>query len=427
MTKDKKFLDILKKEIVIALGCTEPTSVALAAAYSAKFLEAEPETIEVYLSSNVLKNAMRAGIPGTTLVGIHIAAVLGMLSKKPELELEVLKDLKSSDIDYAKKFVLNGKITVKEKKSKEKLYIEVICKNKSKFSRAIIKETHANVVLIETEKELIFDREKQTGIILKNNEGLKKIKLNVKEIFDFSTKVNFEEIKFIIDGAKLNMALAKEGVEKGYGLFVGKTIMDQINVGELGDDIINTAMGFTAGASDARMGGVCLPAMSNSGSGNQGITVMVPIYVYAKHFEVDDELLARSLVLGNLIVIHIKSHLGRLSALCGAIIAAIGASAGISYLQGASLDQINYCIKNMAANISGMFCDGAKPGCSMKVATSINAACMSSILAMNNRFVLGPEGIVSEDVEKTIINLAKLGSKGLKEADRMILNIMTCK
>lgn len=427
MYEEKKFLDILKREVVLALGCTEPTAVALASAYSAKFLVEEPTSIEIFLSANVLKNAMSVGIPGTSLVGIHIASVLGVMSKEPDLELEVLKNIKATDIDKAKKFVLDGKVNVKEKKTKEKLYIEVVCRNNKKFVRTIIKNSHANVVLIEDDSKIIFDRTKDANILVKKQDRSKKIKLSVKEIFYFSAKIDFEKIKFILDYAKINMKLAKEGLENNYALCVGKTIIEKIKSQELGDDVVNTAMAFASAASDARMGGACLPAMANSGSGNQGITVMIPIYVYAKHFNLDDETLARALILGNLVSIHIKSYLGKLSALCGAIIAATGASVGIAYLQGASLEQVNYCIKNMAANISGMFCDGAKPGCALKVATAVNAACMSSMLALGNRVVSGSEGIVNNDVEKTITNLTKLGSKGLIEADKMILNIMTCK
>jgi len=427
MKNHKEILELLKKEVVLALGCTEPTAVALAAAYARKVLNAEPETIEICLSGNVLKNGMCVGIPGTKLVGLNIAATLGAMGGNPDAELEVLKDIKEEHIEKAKRFVEQGRTVIKEKQNSDKLYIEVICRKQDHYSRVIIQGTHTNIILIEADGKNIFDRNTQSGVVVKNNERFNGIKLSVEEIFEFATKVPFKEIEFILECAEINMRLAKEGLKKSYGLQVGKTIKESIDKGIMGDDVINRAMLLAASASDARMSGSCLPAMANSGSGNQGITVMVPVFVYAEFLKVDKEKLARALILSNLISIYIKTYLGRLAALCGAITAAMGASTAITYLLGGGLEQINSSIKNMAGNISGMFCDGAKPGCAMKVATCVNAAVQSATLAMNNRVVSGMEGIIADDVEKTIINLTKLGSEGLLEADKMILNIMICK
>ena len=427
MKNHKEILELLKKEVVLALGCTEPTAVALAAAYATKVLNAEPDAIEVCLSGNVLKNGMGVGIPGTKLVGLNIAAALGAIGGNSDAELEVLKDIKEEHIDKAKHLVERGKVVIKEKQNSDKLYIEVTCRNKGHYSKVIIQGTHTNIILIEADGKIVFDRKTHSGVVVKNNERFDQMKLSVEEIYEFATKVPFKEIEFILECANINMQLAKEGLKKGYGLQVGKTIMESIDKGLMGDDVVNRAMCFSASASDARMSGSCLPAMANSGSGNQGITVMVPVLVYAEYLKVDKEKLARALILSNLISIYIKTYLGRLAALCGAIIAAMGASSAITYLLGGKLEQINSAIKNMAGNISGMFCDGAKPGCAMKVATCVNAAAQSATLAMNNRVVSGMEGIIADDVEKTIINLTKLGSDGLLEADKMILNIMVCK
>ncbi|MEI6092655.1 MAG: L-serine ammonia-lyase, iron-sulfur-dependent, subunit alpha [bacterium] len=427
MKNNKEILELLKKELVLALGCTEPIAVALAAAYAKRAINTEPDLIEVNLSGNVLKNGMGVGIPGTNLIGLSIAAALGVIGGSADAQLEVLKDISEEDINIAKLYVEQGKVIVKESKNSDKLYIEVICRKENHYGRVVIKGTHTNVILIEHDNKIIFNRKEQSGFVVKNNERFKEIKLTVDEIYSFATKIPLEEIEFILGYADINMALAKEGVREGYGLHVGKTMMQNIEKGLMGNDVTNRAMALSSGASDARMSGCCLPAVANSGSGNQGITIMVPILVYAEYLKVNREKLARALVLGNLISIHIKTHLGRLAALCGVVIAATGASSGITYLSRGDLEKIKAAIKNMAGNISGMFCDGAKPGCAMKVATSVNAAMQSAILAINNRVISEAEGIIADDVEDTIVNLAKLGSEGMLETDKMILEIMVCK
>ena len=427
MKNSKEILDLLKQELVFALGCTEPIAVALAAAYARRAINAEPDTIEVHLSGNVLKNGMGVGIPGSNLIGLHIASALGAIGGMPDAQLEVLKNINEEHIRLAKLYVEQGKVVIKESKNSEKLYIEVICRKDDHYGKVVIKGNHTNVVLIEHDNKVIFDRKEQSGFVVKNNERFSEIKLTIEEIFRFATKIPFEEVEFILGYAEINMALAKEGIKKGYGLHVGKTMMESIKKGVMGNDVTNKAMAFASAASDARMSGCPLPAVANSGSGNQGVTIMVPILVYAEYLKVDREKLARALVLGNLVSIHIKTHLGRLAALCGVVIAATGASSAITYLHGGNLKNTDAAIMNMAGNISGMFCDGAKPGCAMKVATSVNAAVQSAILAMNNRVISETEGIIGENVEKTIINLAKLGSEGMQETDKMILDIMVCK
>lgn len=427
MKNNQYFLDLLKKEVVLALGCTEPVAVALASAYSRKVLEADPDTIEVFLSANVLKNGMCVGIPGTNLVGLQIAAALGMFGGDPEAKLEVLKNINDENIAAAKSYVDAGKIIIKQKDGVDKLYIEVDCRKGNNVCKVVIQGSHSNIVLIEKNNEVVFDRKKQSYLVVENNERFNEIKMSIEEIYSFATKVPFKDIEFMLEYAEINMTLAKEGLKKDYGICVGKTIQDSIKKGLMCDDVVNRAMMYSAAASDARMSGCPLPAVANSGSGNQGITVIVPIVVYAQHLKVDKEKLARALVLGNLVAIYIKTHLGRLAALCGAIVAAIGASTAITYLFGGTLEQINYSVKNMVGNISGMFCDGAKPGCAMKVATSVNAAAQSAMLAIHNKVISEMEGIIAEDVEQTIINLTKLGSDGMLETDKMILNIMICK
>ena len=250
--------------------------------------------------------------------------------------------------------------------------------------------------------------------------------LTVREIYDFACSAPFEKISFILEDRTLNLALAREGLKGDYGMKVGKAIRE--NQAEVfGDDFMSFAMGMTAAASDARMAGCTLPAMSNSGSGNQGITVSMPVIAYAMKYGIDDERLARALILSNLVAIHIKSYLGKLSALCGCVVASTGSACGIVWLQGGSYEQVCYAIKNMAGNITGMVCDGAKVGCAMKVASGVSSAVQSAVLAMRGTCIPSTDGIIDDDIEKTISNLGAIGSSGMKTADRMILDIMLCK
>ena len=252
------------------------------------------------------------------------------------------------------------------------------------------------------------------------------IGLTVKEIYEFALSADYEDIKFILEDRTLNLALAKEGLAGDYGLRVGKSIRE--NQKEVfGDDFMSFAMGLTAAASDARMAGCTMPAMSNSGSGNQGITVSMPVIAYALRYNVDDERLARALILSNLVAIHIKSHLGKLSALCGCVIASTGSACGIVYLQGGGYEQVCAAIKNMVGNITGMVCDGAKVGCAMKVASGVSSAVQSSVLALRGICASETDGIIDRDIEKTIANLGQIGSRGMRETDKMILDIMICK
>ena len=250
--------------------------------------------------------------------------------------------------------------------------------------------------------------------------------LTVREIYDFACTADFKDIDFILEDRTLNMALAKEGLEGDYGLRVGKAIREnQLEV--FGDDLMSFAMGMTAAASDARMAGCTLPAMSNSGSGNQGITVSVPIIAYALKYGIGDEPLARALILSNLVAIHIKGYLGKLSALCGCVVASTGSACGIVYLQGGTYEQVCAAIKNMVGNITGMVCDGAKVGCAMKVASGVSSAVQSAVLALRGTCIPSTDGIIEDDIEKTIRNLGAIGSVGMQATDRMILDIMLCK
>ncbi|WP_102401157.1 serine dehydratase subunit alpha family protein [Haloimpatiens massiliensis] len=420
------FIGLLKSEVVPALGCTEPIAVALASSRACKELSLCPEKIKVFVSPNILKNGMGVGIPGTGMVGLDIAAALGAIGGNSDAVLEVLKDITKEDIEKSKKFLEENRVYVTAKDVPEKLYVEVTVSNGNHNSTVIIKNKHSNIVSIEVDGKYVYQNED-----VENNNTSEDTAsyqhTTVKEIYNFALTADFEDIKFILEGAKMNKAISLDGLNNDYGLKVGKTLLNKINKGILSNDLQNYAMAVTAAASDARMAGCMLPVMSNSGSGNQGITVMMPVVAVAEKLNVSEEKLARALVLANLVAIHIKSYLGRLSALCGCVVASSGASCGITYLMGGNLENIIYSIKNMAGNIAGMICDGAKTGCALKVSTGVSAAIQSSLLAMDGIEISEKDGIIDKDIEKTIQNIAEIGAKGMSETDKLILDIMICK
>lgn len=420
------FLNLLKGEVVPALGCTEPIAVALASSKACKELGLSPEKIEVYVSPNILKNGMGVGIPGTGMVGLDIAAALGAIGGNSDAMLEVLKDITKEDIESSKKFLKGNRVYVTAKDVPNKLYVEVTVFSGNHKSTVIIKDKHSNIVSVEVDGKYIYKQEySQDTASIKDTDSIDHT--SVEEIYNFAINAKLEDIKFILEGAKMNKAISNEGLKNNYGLKVGKTLFEKINEGIISNDLQNYAMALTAAASDARMAGCMLPVMSNSGSGNQGITVMMPVVAVAEKLNVNEEKLARALVLANLIAIHIKSYLGRLSALCGCVVASSGASCGITYLMGGNLDNIIYSIKNMAGNIAGMICDGAKTGCALKVSTGVSAAIQSSLLAMEGIEISEKDGIIDKDIEKTIKNIAELGAKGMQQTDKLILDIMMCK
>lgn len=417
-----KIIELLKREIVPALGCTEPIAVALASAKAKEILNAFPDTIEILVSGNILKNGMGVGIPGTDMTGLSIAAALGVIGGRSEEGLEVLKYISEKDIKLAKEFVKSEKVSVSLKSKCEKLYIECICRKDDEYSKVIIRREHSNIEYIEHNGDIVYNNTEKLDNLIQKKDN--EVELSIEKIYDFATSVDVSEVKFILEGMRLNKAIAEEGLSKEYGLQVGKKIIENIHKGILSNDIMTHAMALTAAASDARMAGCMMPVMSNSGSGNQGITVMLPVVAVGERLNVSEEKLIRALVISNLVAIHIKHHLGKLSALCGCVIAAGGASSGITYILGGDVQNISYAIKNMVGNISGMICDGAKIGCALKVSTGASAAVQSALLAIDGIEVSHMEGIIDRDIENTIINLANIGVEGMGETDKLILDIM---
>ena len=435
--RQSEIIELIRKEVKPALGCTEPIAVALAVAKAMEIIEASTScsdgwryaddySIKVEVSGNILKNGMGVGIPGTGMVGLHIASALGAVCGKSSYGLEVLHDLDEKSIAQAKVMVAAGKVTVGIADTPLKLFVKATITDKdNNKAYAVIENDHDNIVETAFGDNLLTSSRKQEACV--EQKTTLDYKLTVREIFQFASTVAYEDIEFILESRTLNMALAEEGLRGNYGLRVGQAICASANKEVFGGDFLSYAMALTAAASDARMAGCTLAAMSNSGSGNQGITVTMPVIAYSIKYKTTDEQLARALVLSHLVAIHIKGYLGKLSALCGCVIASTGSSCGLVYLRGGDYDQVCSAIKNMIGNITGMVCDGAKVGCAMKVASGVSSALQSAVLAREGMCISEHDGIIEKDIEKTIQNLGKIGSVGMQHTDNMILDIMVCK
>ncbi len=339
---------------------------------------------------------MGVGIPGTGMIGLPIAIALGALIGKSEYQLEVLKDSTPDVVEEGKRFIEEKRIHISLKENiEEKLYIEVCCEAGDDKAIAVIAGGHTSFIYIERNGEVLFQKQHTAS--------------------------------FILETARLNKAAAERSFEGNYGHGLGKMLRGTYEHKVMGDSVFSHILSYTSGACDARMAGAMIPVMSNSGSGNQGISATLPVLVFAEENDKSEEELIRALMLSHLTVIYIKQSLGRLSALCGCVVAATGSSCGITWLMGGTYDQVAYAVQNMIANLTGMICDGAKPSCALKVTTGVSTAVLSAIMAMENRCVTSVEGIIDEDVDQSIRNLTKIGSKGMNETDKLVLEIMTGK
>ena len=465
LQRELEIIELIKKEVKPALGCTEPIAVSLAVARSCEALReigAEVGSLVVEVSANILKNGMGVGIPGTGMVGLHIASALAVTCGKSAYGLEVLKDLSDEAISDAKAMVDAGKVKVVLADTPLKLYIKAWAYSVAEPAHSVYTEianNHDSIISVvrdgvslmgectcgaSSTKECTCGAPAVAagsactaaggaGSVAGGNSQAPAekttldYKLSVKEILQFAQEASFENIEFILDSVKLNKALAEAGLRDDYGLKVGKTILAREHSNVFGSSIMTYAMAATAAASDARMAGCTLPAMSNSGSGNQGITVTMPVIAVAEKMGVSQEQLARALVLSHLVAIHIKGYLGKLSALCGCVIASTGSSCGIVYLNGGTYEQVCAAIKNMVGNITGMVCDGAKVGCALKVASGVSSSIQAAVLALDNICISSNDGIIEDCIEKTICNLGRIGAEGMQTTDKMILDIMVCK
>lgn len=420
----QSIIALIQREVVPAVGCTEPIAVALCTARATETLGQRPEKITVMLSANILKNAMGVGIPGTGMIGLPIAIALGAIVGRSDYELEVIKDVTPETLEEGKAYVDEKRIDIRLKADiTEKLYIDVVCEAAGSKAEAVISGSHTNFVYISKDGETLLDV-KNTGCEDGDNGDPE---LCMRTVYDFATTTPTDEIAFILKTRQYNLKAAEESVKGNFGHCLGKTIDRPLSHGIFGNSIFSHILSKTASACDARMGGAMIPVMSNSGSGNQGICATNPVAVYAMENENTEEELIRALTLSHLTAIYIKQSLGKLSAVCGCVVASIGSSCGITYLMGGDYNRVCNSVKNMIANLTGMICDGAKPSCSLKIASGVSTALLSSLLAIEGRCVTAVEGIIDDDVDRSIRNLTRIGSETMNQTDEMVLDIMTHK
>jgi len=425
----KQIQQLIRNEVVLATGCTEPGAVALCVTKARETLGREPEHIKLLLSKNVYKNAMGVGIPGTGMIGLPIAVAIAVVAGDSNRQLEVLT-VPTQDVEAAKKWLANNasQIEIAVKDECDKLYIECVCTAGEDKSIAIISHRHTNFVFVAHNDEVLLSNtavnvlqqelQARTG---EEESPLGNLKLTARMVYDYATTTPLDELEFIYDTVNMNEAVAVEGL-KGYGLRTGKILMENAN-----GDLVHTVVARTVAASDARMDGCTLSVYSNSGSGNQGICCTLPVYNYGKEKACSHEQIVRALILNHLMSIYIKSGIGRLSALCGIVNASIGVTCGIVYLHGGSFEQMCYAIKNMINTLTGMICDGAKPSCALKMSTGLYSAFVCAELAYHDHVVDATDGLSEKDVDCSIHNLGRLGRDGMDEVDDTILDIMTHK
>lgn len=422
---EKPLIQIVERDVVPALGCTEPISLALAAATAAKYLGKTPERIEAKVSPNLMKNGLGVAVPGTGMVGLPIAAAIGALGGNPDGGLEVLKHITPEQVTAAKTMLEQKLVSVDIHQTEHILYSESTLFADNDYVKVAIQDQHTNVILIEKNGEIIFQKVKDECTNCDPYEVFKQI--SAREIFEFSNVVELEKILFIRQAAELNRALSDEGLRENYGLHIGRTLRKQVGSGLISDDLLSKIMIETTAASDARMGGATLPAMSNSGSGNQGIAATMPVVVVADYLKVSEEKRIRALFLSHLMAIYIHSKLPKLSALCAVTTASMGSCAGIAYLLTGKFETASMGICSMIGDISGIICDGAANSCAMKVSTSVASGYKSVLMAMDETHVTGNEGIVEHDLDRTIDNLCAIASKSMQHIDRQVIEIMVSK
>lgn len=422
--KEEQYIEILQNEIAPAVGCTEPVAIAYAAAKARKILGRKPEHASVRVSRNILKNAMGVGIPGTDEVGLEMAAAMGITGGDSEAILEVLKGITEEQTAEAKEYAKSS-VSVSLKDTSKKLYIEVALSEGEDTAGVIIEDSHTNITKIWHGTELLLE---QNGCEEIKNTDSDKSGLTIEGIYDFICKVSYSKLKFLEECIRMNWTIAQEGLSGNYGLGVGKSIYELESKGHVITEASNYAAALAAAAADARMSGSMLPVMTVCGSGNQGITAILPVVGAALVYQSNMEQLYRAVALSCLVTIHVKQYIGKLSPLCGCGMgSSIGTSCAFVYLQGGGLNQICHAVNNMTASISGIICDGAKSGCALKVASVISSAFQCSVLALKDHAANRMDGIVSGNVENTIRNIGELGSRGMANTDQVILDMMVCK
>lgn len=417
-----KYIDVINKVVKPALGCTEPIAAAYASAIAAQMLGSVPTSLRVHVSDNLYKNSMGVFVPGTGKVGLAIAAASGAIGGDAEAGLEVLAAIKPEHVNQAQALIDAGHVTVCRTETEEFIYCQVIAECGDNSALVTISGGHTLVIEKRLNDEVVF--ECSNGSNAGTASVCADMEISIADIYDFATTIDIEHIRFILKAKELNGKLSEEGIANPYGLEIGRTMQKGIEDGILGSDLMNKIVMLTAAASDARMGGATLPAMSNFGSGNQGIAATIPVTIAAEHYGADDDMLARALIMSHLGAIYIKSHYPPLSAFCGNTVTSAAAAMAMVYLAKGSFEQSCDAIQNVLSDSAGMVCDGAKASCAMKVSTSSGASVRATLMALNNHKV-SQQGIVATDVEQTIKNVGKMVSLGMCATDSTIIDIMS--
>ncbi|BEE05535.1 serine dehydratase subunit alpha family protein [Aeromonas sp. S11(2024)] len=423
----QQYLQIIQQVVKPALGCTEPIAAAYAAAVAVRQLGCEPGRLEVAVSDNLYKNSMGVYVPGTGKIGLAIAAAAGAIGGNADAGLEVLAAIQPEQVDRAQQLIDAGKVQVSRTAAPEFIFCRVTVygtdeKGEEHSAEVTLCGGHTRIVEQRRDGEVTFTADQsQGGATGSICDG---VDISIAAIYEFATQVEFEQIRFILKASELNGKLSAEGMNNPYGLEIGRTMQQNINAGLIGEDVMNRIVMMTAAASDARMGGATLPAMSNFGSGNQGIAATIPVMVIAERFAASEEQLARALIMSHLGAIYIKSHYPPLSAFCGNTVTSAAASMAMVYLAGGSFEQSCFAIQNVLSDSAGMVCDGAKASCAMKVSTSSGAAVRGFLMALNSHSVSG-QGIVAGDVDQTIRNVGQMVKEGMSATDSTIIDIMS--
>lgn len=423
----QQYLQIIQQVVKPALGCTEPIAAAYAAAVAARQLGCEPRRLEVAVSDNLYKNSMGVYVPGTGKIGLAIAAAAGAIGGNADAGLEVLAAIKPEQVITAQGLIDAGNVQVSRTAAPEFIFCRVTVYGTDDHGEEHSAEVtlcggHTRIVEQRRDGEVTFTADQsQSGATGSICDG---VDISIAAIYEFATQVEFEQIKFILKASELNGKLSAEGMNNPYGLEIGRTMQQNIDAGLIGEDVMNRIVMMTAAASDARMGGATLPAMSNFGSGNQGIAATIPVMVIAERFAASEEQLARALIMSHLGAIYIKSHYPPLSAFCGNTVTSAAASMAMVYLAGGSFEQSCFAIQNVLSDSAGMVCDGAKASCAMKVSTSSGAAVRGFLMALNSHSVSG-QGIVAGNVDQTIRNVGQMVKEGMSATDTTIIDIMS--
>lgn len=422
----KKALQAIKSEMQPSMGCTEPVAIGLAVSRTCEMLTTPATHLDMVISSNIFKNAYSVQIPNAGTNGIELSCALGCVLSKPGNTMEIFANIQPADVEKAKQLVADGFVTVKVLPSSQ-FYIECIATNDTERTHTITEDAHDNMVYAEKNGEILTDKRVKGDVQTEQTTDFDITQYTFADFLDATENVDIKELAFIKEGIDMNLEIAKIGLQKKYAIGIGPAMQKMIQDGTLSNDMVTDVKLTTAAACDFRMSGGNGSVMTYLGSGNQGIETMIPAAVAAKHMKVSEEKLLRAELLGMLIIMYMKKHVGRLSPICGATLAGSGSAAAMVYMMGGNLEQICGAVQNMMGGVAGMFCDGAKGGCALKLSICAGEAVYAALYAMNNSIIQETDGIISQAVEETTKNLTKLSHEGLSEVDMKVIEIMQTK